>query len=138
MITPDSRVSSAQGPLVAVDDPRLRDPAWLGRVFWAGVALVLAVPALVATEFKPWVFFQPDNLKVTVRFLGDFFPPALAPDFLAMVLLEAWRTIAIATAGLVLALALAIPLTLAATHVLSVSALKGRMNRMPFVLRQLI
>lgn len=138
MITPDPSVSSAQGPLVAVDDPRLRDPAWLGRVFWAGVALVLAVPALVATEFKPWVFFQPDNLKVTVRFLGDFFPPALASDFLAMVLLEAWRTIAIATAGLVLALALAIPLTLAATHVLSVSALKGRMNRMPFALRQLI
>lgn len=126
------------GAAFAADDPRLRDPAWLGRVFWVGVAIVVLVPVLVATEFKPWVFLQPDNLKVTLRFLGDFLPPVLAPEFLRMVVLEAWRTIAIATAGLVLALALAIPLTLASTHVLSVSALKGRMNRLPFVVRQII
>ena len=121
-----------------ISDPALRDPAWAGRVFWASVALALLVPALVATEFKPWIFFDPNNLKVTGRFLGDFFPPVIAPDFLMMVAKEAWRTIAIATAGMALALLLAIPLTLASTSVLSVSALKGRMNALPFALRQAI
>ncbi len=119
-------------------DPALRDPAWAGRVFWLSVALVFLVPALVATEFKPWIFFEADNLKVTARFLGDFFPPVIAPDFLIMVAREAWRTIAIATAGMALALVLAIPLTLASTSVLSVSALKGRMNALPFIFRQAI
>ena len=57
--------------------PALRDPAWVGRVFWVSVAVVLLVPALVVTEFKPWIFVQPENLKVTARFLGDFFPPVV-------------------------------------------------------------
>ena len=42
---------------------------------------------------------------------------------------ETWRTVAIATAGLALALVLALPLTLLSTRVLSVSALAGRMAR---------
>ena len=118
--------------------PALRDPAWVGRVFWVSVAVVLLVPALVVTEFKPWIFVQPENLKVTARFLGDFFPPVVSREFLALVAVEAWRTIAIATAGMTLALLLAIPLTLASTSVLSVSALKGRMNALPFAVRQTI
>ncbi len=118
--------------------PALRDPAWVGRVFWVGVAVVLLVPALVVTEFKPWIFIQPENLKVTARFLGDFFPPVVSREFLALVAVEAWRTIAIATAGMTLALLLAIPLTLASTSVLSVSALKGHMNALPFAVRQTI
>jgi phosphonate transport system permease protein len=119
-------------------DPRLRDPAWSGRVFWAGVALVLLAPALVATEFKPWVFFEPENLRVSRQFLADFFPPTIEAEFMTMVLRESWRTIAIATAGTFLALVLAIPLTLAATSILSVSALSGRMQTLPFIVRQLI
>jgi phosphonate transport system permease protein len=60
----------------------------------------------------------------------------LDPEFLAMVARETWRTVAIATAGMTLALVLAIPLTLLSTRVLSVSALSGRMHALPFVLRQ--
>jgi phosphonate transport system permease protein len=44
--------------------------------------------------------------------------------------------VAIATAGIALALLIAWPLTLAATRVLSISALAGRMAPAPFVLRQ--
>ena len=121
-----------------LEHPRLRDPAWTSRVFWAAVAVVLIAPALVATEFKPWIFFEPNNLKVSLRFLSDFFPPVVDPEFLRMVAKEAWRTIAIATAGTFLALVLAIPLTLVATRVLSVSALSGRMHRVPFAIRQLV
>lgn len=118
--------------------PASRDPAWTRRVFLAGVAAVLLVPMLVATEFKPWVLVEPDNLKVTLRFLRDFLPPDVEPDFLAMVAREAWRTVAIATAGIALALLLAIPLTLVSTAALSVSALPGRMHALPFALRQAV
>jgi phosphonate transport system permease protein len=52
-----------------------------------------------------------------------------------MVLRETWRTVAMATAGVTLALVLAVPLSLLATRVLSLSALSGRMDRGPAVLR---
>ncbi len=118
--------------------PQLRDPAWLGRVFWTLAALVILAPALVATEFRPWILFEPDNLRVSARFLADFFPPQTAPDFLMLVAKEAWRTVAIATAGLALALVLAIPLTLLSTSALSVSSLSGRMHPAAFFFRQAI
>ncbi len=123
-------------PLFAA--PHLRDPAWSRRMFWTIAAVVILVPALVATEFKPWIFFEAENMKVSSRFLADFFPPVTTPDFLWMVAREAWRTVAIATAGTFLALLLAIPLTLASTSILSVSALSGRMHALPFVVRQAI
>jgi phosphonate transport system permease protein len=116
--------------------PATRDPAWAGRVFALGVALVLLWPLLVATEFKPWTLFDRRSLEVSGLFLRSFFPPALTPDFLALVLREAWRTVAIATAGMTLALAIALPLTLLSTRVLSVSALRGRMAFGPSVVRQ--
>jgi phosphonate transport system permease protein len=49
---------------------------------------------------------------------------------------ETWRTVAIATAGMSLALVLALPLTLLSTRALSVSALRGRMSAVPFCVRQ--
>lgn len=115
-----------------------RDPAWLPRVFWIGAALVLLWPLGVATEFRPWVLFEPRNLRVSAQFLGSFLPPALDGEFLALVARETWRTVAIATAGMALALLIAVPLTLAATRVLSLSALSGRMARGPWVLRQAV
>jgi phosphonate transport system permease protein len=55
-----------------------------------------------------------------------------------MVAREAWRTVAIATAGLTLAFIVAVPLTLACTRVLSVSALSGRMAPLPAAVRQAV
>ena len=118
--------------------PQLRDPAWLSRVFWLCAGLVLLAPALVLTEFKPWTLLEPATLKSTQRFLGDFFPPKIEGEFLLLVAKECWRTVAIATAGMALALLVAIPLTLISTSALSVSALPGRMHAMPFVVRQAI
>ena len=116
----------------------LRDPAWAGRVFWLSFACVLLVPTLYATEFKLWLLFSPDNLKITAKFIGDFLPPKVDAAFLAMVAKEAWRTVAIATAGMALAVLLAIPLTLASAASLSVSALSGRMRAASFALRQAV
>jgi phosphonate transport system permease protein len=118
--------------------PALRDPAWSRRVFWTLAALVVLWPLFVATEFKPWLLVEPRNLKVTGQFVASFLPPAHGAEFLAMVAREAWRTVAIATAGLTLALVIAIPLALASARVLSISALAGRMARGPFWLRQLL
>lgn len=122
-------------PSVPRSGPPERDPALLGRVFWMGAGLVLLWPLLVATEFRPWILFEAQNLKVTGDFLASFLPPALGWEFLAMVARETWRTVAIATAGLTLALVVAVPLTLVCTRVLSVSALSGRMARGPALLR---
>jgi phosphonate transport system permease protein len=114
----------------------VRDPAWIGRLGLLVFAGVLLWPLLVATEFKPWVLVEEGNLGPTRAFLGSFVPPAVAPDFLWLVARESWRTIAIATAGVTLALLVAIPTALLATRELSVSALTGRMAPLPWALRQ--
>ncbi len=113
-----------------------RDPAWLGRVFWFGAALVLLWPMAVATEFRPWLLLAPDSLAQSRQFIASFFPPVLEGEFLAMVARETWRTVAIATAGVTLALLIALPLALLSTRVLSLSALAGRMAAGPTVWRQ--
>lgn len=118
--------------------PALRDPAWNGRVFWALAALVMLWPLLVLSEFKPWILFDADSLRPTLRFLSDFFPPNVDSDFLALVAKETWRTVAIATAGLTLALVLAMPLALLSVRVLSISAMTGRMAILPASMRQIV
>lgn len=115
-----------------------RDPAWLERVFWSGVFLVLLWPVLLATEFQPWRLLEAESLKVSGQFIASFWPLAHSGDFLRMVAQDTWRTVAMATAGITLALGLAIPIALLSTHVLSVSALSGRMARGPFWLRQAV
>ena len=77
-------------------------------------------------------------MKPALRFVADFVPPKVDAEFLALVAHETWRTVAIATAGLTLALLMAIPLALLSVRVLSVSALTGRMAPMPAVVRQLV
>jgi phosphonate transport system permease protein len=91
---------------------------------------------LVLSEFKPWVLLQPESLRPSLKFLGDFFPPKLDGSFLWAVAHETWRTIAIATAGLVLALVLAVPLALLSVRVLSLSGLSGNMAWLPAAARQ--
>lgn len=113
----------------------LRDPAWRGRLAWAVLAAAVLWPMLVVAEFKPWQLLDPGSLHATLRFLAGFFPPRLDAEFLALVLRETWRTIAIATAGMTLGLAIGAPLALLAARTLSVSALTGRMGALPAGLR---
>jgi phosphonate transport system permease protein len=129
-----NKVASPSRPL----RPPTRDPAWLARVFWTSAALVLLWPLLTATQFKPWQLFDARSLEGTGQFLRSFLPPVLSAEFLGLVARETWRTVAIATAGMTLALVLALPLTLLSTRVLSLSALRGRMAALPFVVRQAI
>jgi phosphonate transport system permease protein len=102
--------------------PPRRDPAWLVRLGWLTLTIVLLWPLLVSTEFK--------------SFLRAFLPPKISPEFLLLVLQQTWRTVAMATAGIALALLIAVPATIASTRVLSISGLAGRMAAGPFVVRQ--
>jgi len=113
-----------------------RDPAWRRRLVWLLASVLLLWPLLVMTEFRPWQMLDARSLRVTARFVASSFPPALNADFLALVARETWRTVAIATAGVALALLLAAPLAVVATAALSVSSLSGRMAALPFVVRQ--
>lgn len=118
--------------------PAMRDPAWIGRVFWGLAVLVVLLPSLVAVEFRPWMLFEPENLWVTAGFVMDFFPPEVNSEFLFLILRESWTTIAIATAGMALAMLFAVPFALAASSALSISSLTGPMNPAGLVIRQLI
>ncbi len=81
-----------------------RDPAWHSRVTATLLALLLLWPLLVWSEFKPWLLFDRQSLNATGRFLAGFFPPAHSTEFLWLVAEATWQTVAMATAGLVLAL----------------------------------
>ena len=105
------------------------DPAWRARVTEAILAIVILWPMLVWSEFKPWIIFDQRSLAAMGHFLAAFFPPAHSVDFLQMITEAAWQTVAMATAGMTLALLGAIPLTMLATERLSVSRLgSGRIG----------
>lgn len=132
-MTVPSAFPTAPG-LIAARHP---DPAWRGRVSMALAALLVLWPMLVITEFKPALLFDRQSLAATGQFLAGFLPPAHSQEFLYMLLRETWQTVAIATAGLSLALLGAIPATLLVTERLSISMLgTGRMRRCAAVLRQ--
>jgi phosphonate transport system permease protein len=119
--------------------PRHPDPAWRSRVLSLLAALVLLWPMLVASEFKPWSLLDAQSLAAAGGFLSGFLHPAHSLEFLQMVLGDTWQTVAIATAGLSLALAGAVPATLLVTERLSISRLAtGRMRPGAALVRQAV
>lgn len=115
------------------------DPAWRGRVMYTLLAIVLLWPMVVASEFHPSILFDMQSLQATLHFLAAFVPPAHSAEFLEMLVTETWKTVAIATSGLTLAMLGAIPATLIVTERLSISRLgTGRMAFVSRALRQLV
>ena len=111
-----------------IDSRELRDPAARTRMFWLLAGIAILLPAGWITEFNPATLWGEASLRYTGRFLATFFPPALAPDFLELVAIATWKTIAIATVGTLLAILVAVPLALIANRTLSISAFAvGRM-----------
>lgn len=105
-----------------------KDPAWHSRITWAVVFLVLLFPAGWLAEFNPGVLGDEGNLRTVGRFLETFLPPAHSLEFLQLVAVATWKTIAIATVGTALAALIGFPAALAANRALSLSALAtGRM-----------
>ncbi|HEY0846890.1 MAG TPA: ABC transporter permease [Noviherbaspirillum sp.] len=113
------------------------DPAWHRRIAILVVTLVLLWPMLVWSEFQPWTLLDAQSLNATARFLAGFFPPAHSAEFLQLVAVATWETVAMATAGLALALIGAIPMTLLVTERLSLSRLgTGRISLPGRAIRQ--
>ncbi len=99
----------------------VRDPDALRRFSVTVIALAILWPMMQLAQFDVFVLFEVGNLKVFANFLIQFFPPNLQTSFLALVLKATVETLAMATAGIALAMLLAIPLGLIITYSLSIS-----------------
>ncbi|MDX9686124.1 PhnE/PtxC family ABC transporter permease [Halopseudomonas formosensis] len=99
-----------------------RDPAALPRLLLTAVALALLWPGIQLAELDLGVLLAADSQSEMGRFVAAFWPPAHAPDFLRLLLDATLQTLAIATAGMALALVVAIPTGLLASRALSLSA----------------
>ncbi len=99
-----------------------RDPAAPGRIALSAFALLLLWPGLKLTEFDPAALFDPVNVRPMGQFLSQFLPPEDSPEFLLLVGRSTLETLAIANLGIAFAFLIALPLSLASTAVLSLSA----------------
>ena len=104
-------------------NPALRDPAALPRLLLALLAVLLLWPGLQLSELNLAVLWQADNAATMGKFLKGFWPLAHDREFLEILGQATLQTLAMATAGLFLALLLAIPASLFASRALSLSAL---------------
>lgn len=98
-----------------------RDPAALRRFLVTCVAVAILWQMMQLAQFDVLALFEDRNLKVFANFLVQFFPPNLQVSFLMMVLKATIQTLAMATAGIALALLIAVPLGLIITYSLSIS-----------------
>src|SRR5690606_38418382 len=99
-----------------------RDPAALPRLLLTLLALVLLWPGIRISELDLAVLFNGDNARTMANFLQGFWPPAHDAEFLALLGRATLETLAIATAGMSLALLIAFPASLLASRALSLSA----------------
>lgn len=126
-MTPKSRLSS------------MPDPAWHERLISTWLLALAILGCMVVTEFKPWTLLDESSLRATRQFLASFFPPAHDAEFLKLMLVSTWQTIAVATAGVTLALLFAVPLALIATRTLSISRIgHGHVARLPKLMRNMV
>ena len=99
-----------------------RDPAALPRLLLTLLALALLWPGIELSELDVGVLLNADNQRDMGHFLAAFWPLAHSPEFLDLLFEATVQTLAIATAGMALALLLATPASLLASRALSLSA----------------
>ena len=103
--------------------PAQRDPLARRRLGWAIAVLVVLWPLSRLAEFHPATLFDPANLHVMGTFIAGFLPPSVQPDFLGYLLTATLQTLAMATAGMALAFAIAVPLAFCSTRALAISTI---------------
>lgn len=103
-----------------------RDPAALPRAGGLLLAVVVLWPLLVLADFRPQLLFDPQNLAAMAGFLGTFLPPEHSAEFLGLLWQATLETLAMATAGIALALLIAAPTAVIVSHSLSLSSLGQR------------
>lgn len=117
---------------------QVRDPAALPRLVLTILVLALFWPGFSLTEFDLTALFDTRSRETMGKFVSTFFPLETSPGFLQLVARSTLETLAIATAGTVLAMLLAAPFALAITRSLSISRIGpgpgywlGRILRLP-------
>ena len=100
-----------------------RDPAAGPRLMVTLLTLALLWPGLSLSELDLSVLVDGSNAETMGVFLSGFWPPAYDEAFLRLLGRATLETLAIATAGMALALIVAFPCALLATRALSLSAL---------------
>ena len=100
-----------------------RDPAAGPRLMVTLLTLALLWPGLSLSELDLSVLVDGSNAETMGVFLSGFWPPAHDEAFLQLLGRATLETLAIATAGMALALIVAFPCALLATRALSLSAL---------------
>jgi phosphonate transport system permease protein len=115
-----------------------RDPAALPRLALTVLLLLLLWPGFILTEFDPASLFDPRSREMMGRFLGTFVPLATSAEFLGLVLKSTLETLAIATAGMAIAMLIGCPLAVVVARSLSISRIGpgpgrvlGRVARLP-------
>ena len=98
-----------------------RDPSALPRFVLTALIVVLLWPGFRWTEFDIGILFDPRNRETMGKFLGTFFPLASSGEFLRLIASSTLETLAIATAGMAIALSIGCPLALIVTRSLSIS-----------------
>lgn len=98
-----------------------RDPEAFKRFATVLIAVVVLWPMMQLAQFDVIALFEHQNFTVFTNFLIQFFPPNIQATFLLMVLRATFETLAMATAGIALAMLVAIPLGLIITYSLSIS-----------------
>ncbi|MCS3806126.1 phosphonate transport system permease protein [Chromobacterium alkanivorans] len=95
-----------------------RDPAARARLGWLLLTLALLLPTLPLTQFTLGTLLNGDTWLGLARFAAGFLPPAHDGDFLREVAKETATTLAVASAGLLLAMLLGAPLAFATSRAL--------------------
>jgi len=98
-----------------------RDPATPYRFMGLLLAIGILWPMLQLAQFEPKLLVDPKNIQVMGDFLVQFFPPNIQATFLSLVLKAIVETLAMATAGIALAMVIAVPLGLIISYSLSIS-----------------
>ncbi|MHC8376672.1 phosphonate ABC transporter, permease protein PhnE [Pseudomonas sp. MDT1-16] len=99
-----------------------RDPATRPRLLLILLALALLWPGIRFSELDLSVLVASDSQSEIGKFVSAFWPPAHDEAFIELLLQATLQTLAIATAGMALALLLAVPASLLASRALSLSA----------------
>jgi phosphonate transport system permease protein len=99
-----------------------RDPAVLPRLLITLLGIALLLPSIRLSELDLGVLLASDSQREMANFVAAFWPPAHDAEFLQMLLDATLQTLAIATAGMALALLVGVPAGLLASRALSLSA----------------
>ena len=130
MTTPGRPPEPGPLPRRAANPPyRLPPPLFDARCracwFVAGIG-VLVLASFASLDLQWAQFLSLDAARSMGRFLGEFFPPDLQPDFVRRVALATWETLAMSAVGTALAAVLGLALALPASRLHAGDAARAR------------